>query len=260
MKTKTVLPILFTAIAFIACMNDQFTEIENDFLPSTIQKNWNETELSTTFYNNQSVLSHHHIDAEKLRNILQYKSVIKFRFILGLNKNQELEIEIAGIDQNGKVLTSFASITNTNNFLKTSINSLQYSTYRYSNTSGPTTHLLPYRTAYAYINKWEEAIQQKKQIEDLISYDGKRIRYFSLPKQVVLDMTASTNVNAVALFLGINIKNKLTTVFIQKTHQGNLLLKKENHYLGSTTNGNEDNGEGNIYDFTEPCPNLCDDE
>lgn len=255
MKTKTLLPILFTTIAFIACTNDPLKVIEDDFTTS-IQKNWNDKELDITFYNNQAILSHYHISADKLRGILQNESVIKFRFILGLNENQELEIEIAGIDDNGKVTSSFTSTKNTSALFKTSINSLNYSTYKYINTSN--SHLLPYKTAYRYINKWEKAIQQK-QIETLISYEGKRIRYFSLPRQIVDDMTASSNVNAIALFLGVNDKEKLTTVFIQKRHDGNLLLKEEHHFLGSTTNGNEDDdNEGNIYDFTKPCPSLCD--
>jgi hypothetical protein len=257
MKTKTLLPILFVAIAFIACTNNQLKVIEDDFT-TNIQKNWNNKELDITFYNNQSILSHYHINADKLRSIVQNESVIKLRFILGLNQNQELEIEIAGIDNYGKITSSFTSTKNTNTIFKTSIDNLNYSTYKYINESNSSTHLLPYKTAYRYINKWEKAIQQK-QIETLISYEGKRIRYFSLPKQIVNDMTASSNVNAIALFLGVNDKEKLTTVFIQKTHDGNLLLKEEHHFLGSTTNENDDdNNEGNIYDFTKPCPNLCD--
>jgi hypothetical protein len=257
MKTKTLLPILFTTIAFITCTNDPLKVIEDDFTTS-IQKNWNDKELDVTFYNNQAILSHYHISADKLRSIIQNESVIKFRFILGLNENQELNIEIAGVDDNGKITSSFTSTKNTNPFFKASIDSLNYSTYKYTNVSNSNTHLLPYKTAYRYINKWEKAIQQK-QIETLISYEGKRIRYFSLPKQIVNDMTASSNVNAIALFLGVNDKEKLTTVFIQKTHDGNLLLKKEQRFLGATTNENEDdNNEGNIYDFTKPCPSLCD--
>lgn len=257
MKTKTLLPILFTAIAFIACINDPLKVIEDDFT-TNIQKNWNDKELDITFYNNQSVLSHYHINTDELHNILQNESVIKFRFILGLNENQELEIEIAGIDDNGKIISSFTSIKNTSSYYKASIDSLNNSSYKYINASNSSTHLLPYKTAYEYINKWEKAIQQK-QIESLISYEGKRIRYFSLPKQIVSDMTASSNVSAIALFLGVNEKEKLTTVFIQKTYNGNLLLKKEHHFFGPTTNGNEDDdNEGNIYDFTEPCPSLCD--
>ena len=257
MKTRTFLPILFAAIMILACTNDQLSETENN-TPATLQKNWNQTELTTTLYNNLSVLSHHHIDAEKLRNIALFKAVVKFRFTLGLNKNLELEIDVAGVDQNGKIVNSFTSILNTNNNLKNSINELQYSTYRYRALSNATTHLLPYKTAYTYINKWQNALQ-KKQVETLISYRGERIRYYSLPKQIVVDMTSSKNVGAIALFLGINTKDKLTPVFIQKTQNGSLLLKAENNYLGTISDGDEPgDGEGNIYDFTEGCPDMCD--
>jgi len=257
MKTNKLVPILFAAILILACTNDQFSETENN-IPVTLQKNWNQTELTTAFYNNQSMLSHHHIDAEKLRSISLQNSVIKFRFTLGLNRNQELEIDIAGIDQKGVIVSSFTSILNTDNNYKNSINQLQYSSYTYRELSNATTHLLPYTTAYTYINKWENAIQ-KQQIETLIAYEGERIRYYSLPKQIVVDMTASKNVSAIALFLGINSNNKLTPVFIQKTHNGSLLIKKENYYLATLNNEGEPGTlEGNIYDFTEACPDLCD--
>ncbi len=258
MKTTKLVPILLTAILFIACINDQFSETENN-LP-TLQKNWNQTELTTAFYNNQSMLSHHHIDAEKLRSICLQKDVVKFRFTLGLNLNQELAIDIAGISQKGRIVSSFSSVLNTENALENSINELQYSRYSYNEPSNATTHLLPYKTAYTYINTWENAVQ-KKQIENLITYEGERLRYYSLPKQIVEDMISSKNVGAIALFLGINTNNKLTPVFIQKAYNGSLLLKKANSYLGKTNNeGDPDPNEGNIYDFTESCPDMCDEE
>ncbi len=260
MKTTKLVPVLLTAILFIACINDQFSDTENQ-LP-TLQKNWNQTELTSAFYNNQSLLSHHHIDAEKLRSISQQKGVIKFRFTLGLNLNQELEINIAGVGQKGSIVSSFSSVLNTENNLENSINNLQYSSYTYRAPSNATTHLLPYKTAYTYITTWEKALS-KKQVETLITYEGERIRYYSLPKQIVEDMVASKNVHAIALFLGINSNNKLTPVFIQKTKNGSLLLKNDNYYFRTLNNdGNTDpvpdSTEGNIYDFTEGCPDMCD--
>ncbi len=258
MKTKKLVPLLLTAILFIACLNEQFTESEHDF-STTLQEKWNgDKELSGSFYKNQTTLSHYHSDAKKIREILQNRNVVKFRFILGLNYNSEMTIEVAGVDEHGMIIASFQSTFNANNNYQYSINKLQNNSYTYQRLSNSSTHLLPYKTAYTYITEWQKALQSTK-IEDIISYRGTRIRYFSLPKQIVAEMVASENVNAIAMFLAVNSKKKLTLVFIQKAHDQSLLLKDENHYIGFLSKqSNSNNDEGNIYDFTEPCPDLCD--
>lgn len=257
MKTKTFVPFVLFAIISIACVTDQLTSNKVNS-KSEFQKNWKTSELTSTFYSNQATLSHYEIDAEKLREISSITSVSKFRFMLGLNWNQQLQIEVVGVDQKGVVLGSFYSIINTNNNIKSNLDQLQYSNYTYNTNSTLSLtdkHLLPYKNAYTYINNWEKALQEHR-IEALITYNNERIRYFSMPKEVVQKMVASQKVTSIALFLGLNNKNKLTTVFIQKNSTGYLLLN--NSYNKSTTDPS--NTEGNIYDFTSPCPDICSDD
>jgi hypothetical protein len=256
MKTKTFLPFVLFVTICLACVTDQFTNTQINS-EVELQENWKTTELTGAFYNNLIVLSHYQIDAEKLRDITLNTLITKFRFTLELNQNQELQIEVAGVDQNGAILSSFSSIINTDSNIKNSIDELQSSTYAYDinplDLSLTDKHLLPYKNAYTYINNWEESIQHQ-QIESLITYNGERIRYFSTPKEVVKAMVSPQKVTSIALFLGLNDTNKLTTVFIQKNSAGSLLLNTAYNKSGIYP---EDN-EGDIYDFTKPCPTVCD--
>ncbi len=255
MKTKTFLPFVLFVTICLACVTDQFT---NTLINSEVelQKNWKTAELTSSFYNNQIVLSHYQIDAKKLRDITLSPLVTNFRFTLELNQNQELQIEVAGVDQKGVILSSFSSIINTDSNTKNSIDQLQFSTYIYDinplDLSLTDKHLLSYKSAYTYINNWEKSIQNQ-QIKSLITYNGERIRYFSMPKEVVKAMVSPQKVTSIALFLGLNGTNKLTTVFIQKNSAGSLILNTAYNKSGIYP---EDN-EGDIYDFSKPCPTFC---
>jgi hypothetical protein len=256
MKTKTFLPFVLFVTIFLACVTDQLTDTQINS-EAELQENWKTTELTGAFYNNQIILSHYQIDAEKLRDITLNTLVTKFRFTLELNQNQELQIEVAGVDQKGVILNSFSTIINTDSNIKNSIDQLQSNNYTYDinplDLSLSDKHLLPYKSAYTYINNWGKSIQHQ-QIESLITYNGERIRYFSMPKEVVKAMVSPQKVTSIALFLGLNNNKKLTTVFIQKNSVSSLLLNTTYNKSGIYP----DDNEGDIYDFTDPCPDLCD--
>lgn len=100
---------------------------------------------------------------------------------------------------------------------------------------------------YEYISKWQGALESGN-IHGAIKNKGTRYRYFSLKKEVVAEMIAKTRIDCIALFLGINADNKMTTVFLQKDIFKNLILYNKNHPIKS----------GEAFDFTQPCPDNCD--
>ena len=107
-------------------------------------------------------------------------------------------------------------------------------------------HLLSYGATYEYVTQWKEALLSRN-IEELITDDGVRFRYYSLEKEVVADMITQDNVESIALFLGLNADKKLTTVFLQKDFSDSLIIN----------DGFRNGDGGGSFDFSSPCPNVC---
>jgi hypothetical protein len=73
-------------------------------------------------------------------------------------------------------------------------------------------------------------------------------------------MISSENVESIALFWGLNINNELTTVLFKKDSNDSLILNansnNSSHHVESTNQEEEEEGE--VLDFTVPCPFVCD--
>lgn len=251
MKKKVI--ILATAIFAIAyaCTSETANTTATPEPVTLASTKWQETPLTQDFFKHQKSLSHYSFNTADLQTILSTENIHKFKFELGL-KNNKLQITAIGVDAKGNVLgKSIADEQTTENTYKKSINNLAKNTYQYTlarkSKAVVGKHLLSYKSTYSYITKWQNALKEEN-IENLISYNGERIRYFSLEKEVIAEMVAKKGANKVALFLGLNANNKLTTVFMLKNNN-TLQLKKSSVEEG-----------GYVYDFTTPCPHVCDDE
>jgi hypothetical protein len=169
--------------------------------------------------------------------------------VLGL-QNDQIIINLVGLDALGEEVVSASSNANFNQEVySASIESLQNNPFQYSRArlDAPIVgkHLLSYASTFDYINHWDKALDTQD-IEDLITDDGIRFRYFSLEKEVLVDMITKSNVESIGLFLGLNSENKLTTLFLKKDMQNLLIL-----------NSGQRNEGGDSLDFTQPCPDYC---
>ncbi len=254
MKPKKILLPIFLLVSFIACTHEENNFTESLETSTFSQKNWQDNRFSATFFTRQKTISHYGFEKKDILNSLSKTSLKKYRFVIGY-ANNHISITLVGIDTYGKEIISLpASIYNNNQEYETALYQIKNSTFSYSKSSLETPiigqHLLPYKSVYSYILKWKNLLTTED-IEDAITDNGIRYRYYTLQKEVVADMITSNKVNSIALFLGLNAHNELTTVFLQKDKNDELILLKNNQFQ-------KNNKEGNAYDFTSPCPNTCD--
>ncbi len=256
MKTKKLLLALFTLTLLFACSEQEQVPLNATVITDGIaQRNWQEARLTKTFFENQRNVSHYNYSKKDISDALAIPNITNFRFVLGLQYD-ELRITMVGVDNEGKEVVSVPSAVylDPGNYAK-AIDELEHSSMTYSANRRKTSvigkHLLTYSSTFSYISKWK-ALVESKNIFAAITDNGIRYRYYSLQKEVVADMIASQNVASIALFLGLNTSNELTTVFLQKSSDDELILY--NNLLLQKEGGND----GNAYDFTNPCPNTCD--
>jgi len=249
MKTKKLFLALFAFVALIACSEQENSTIESLDSFSIAKQNWQERTLTSSFFDNQSSISHYSFSKKDLLSALSTPDLDNFRFVLGL-QNDQIIINLVGVNRNGEEIVSITSDTNVNQGLyKASIASLENNSFQYSRArlDAPFIgkHLLTYDATFQYINNWNKALTTQD-IEELITDSGTRFRYYSLEKEVLADMVSYDNIESVALFLGLNTDNKLTTVFLKKDVNDLLIL--------NTTQRSEG---GDVLDFTHPCPDWC---
>ncbi len=251
MKTKQLLLALFALIVVAAC-----TEQDGE-LPGTspvnnivdIKRNWQNSLLDNDFFDQQAKVSHYNFEKRDIRNALRIRNVAAFRFVLGLVEN-ELQVVMVGVDNKGKEILKIFSNPYKGNAYREVIRSLKESSFTYEREriEHPVigSHLLSYSKVYEYLHRWETALPTKN-IEEMISDEGIRYRYFTMKRELMMEMISKTQVSCIALFFGLNDRSELTTVFLQKDGLNQLILQNDKYPLKS----------GEAVDFIKPCPTDC---
>jgi hypothetical protein len=254
MKTKKLFLALFTLLTLAACSEQETTPLNAVDVSAVAENTWQESRLSKTFFENQKNVSHYNFSKKDILDALATPDLRNFRFVLGLEYD-ELRITMVGIDTEGKEIVSLRSAVylDPGNYSK-SIDKLENIPFVYSENRLQTPivgkHLLPYHDTFTYVTKWKNLLATEN-IEEAITDGGVRYRYYSLEKEVIADMIASNRVQSIALFLGLNSQNELTTVFLQKDVNDALILYTNPFVQRDGSEG------GDSYDFTNPCPNMC---
>ena len=215
-----------------ACQQDETSTVTPETTLQTTALNWKYATPHTVF---KSATTGFEISKATLDTALAIEDISSVRFVLETLDNQ-LQIRVVGVSESG-LQTTGTVVTQQN--LATAINQVALTATNTANTTalskGVAAHVLQPVQATAYIHAWQKAFENSA-LEEFISYDGERIRHFSMPAKVVQQMA---NAGDVQLVWGLNTEGKLATVFLPSTSKNN----KEQEY---------------IYDFTEPCPPFCD--
>jgi hypothetical protein len=256
MKTSSFILALCALITLGACSKQESNRTETlstSLEPALV---WQTSVLGTSFFENQQKVSHYNFDKNAIQQALKDTEVKNFRFVLGL-KNDQIEVNMLAVDNQGTTIAAVASTTfsDSGNY-QSAINGLKNNAFSYSKARlttpvvGP--HLLSYQATFNYVDQWNKALASQN-IEDMISYSGVRYRHYSLEQEVIRDMIADANAESIALFWGLNTNNELTTVLFKKDRNNNLILN-----TNSNSNSESYVTNGDILDFTTPCPTTCD--
>ena len=185
---------------------------------------------------------------EELSALISTNNFDHLRFVLGLSNNI-IQIDAVGVDTFGNELKSVTSKVFSDKSFTQKLTKLSTSPEDWAQGNNVIDkHLLSPKKAFSYIQEWQEKLIQGNQLDEITSYDTERIHHFSLEKEPILDMVMNGRTVKIALFLSLNKEGKMTTVFIGLDRDKNLVLPDPE----------KKDVSGSVYDFTRPCPTLCD--
>jgi len=231
---KTYLGLLIGLCALMCACQEEEVSVVNEMPIETAADNWEKIVVNSVF---TTTLNGFKITKETLQEALAIDNVSSVHFVLE-TVYENLQVRVVGVAENG---TMAAGVVVLQESLEQELECLQSIKNTVSNTTKLSNdiayHVLQPSQAASYIQRWRLAFQNNT-LEEVISYDGMRIRHFSMPANVVAEMASSNGVN---LVWGVNPSGKLTTIFLP------IFSKHQTSY----------NEEDYIYDFTEPCPSTC---
>lgn len=173
------------------------------------------------------------------------ESVDAYKFVLGV-KHNKMQIVCMGVTDEGKLTSPMfeTGTLNTNAINLQGINENQNQYFNVSNIEDLDIkkHILQIKDAIEYLNDWNSIFNNSSDLEEFISYDGVRIKHFSIDKEAIQFLINRSNVSEIELVLGLNSDQKMTPMFFGKNGK-TVIFDREaiNFSLG----------------YTSPCINNC---
>ncbi len=248
-KSLTILVLTFGLLLNFSCQTEekeinviQKSSDENYIkkeIAVDISENWQHADLSRVLTNRES---NYLISVDQLRYLVSNENITQIRFIPGISGSTVL-LKIVGADRNGDTLTELLIKPSGRISIRNQLSELVNITFNKEMVAGRgfANHIIQPAEAFKYVNKWYT--KSMVDINELTSYQGERIRYFSLGSDVVSHL-ANLSVEYINVSWGLNNENKLTTV----------LIPVSNNSIQIALNGKV---ESFLYDFLHPCPNTC---
>lgn len=240
-------------ISIISCQKDDIksTTVDKSSM-QTFKTAWKEAKLDLAISKKQGYVNCYLFSKDALSSIQSFEQLHHFRFVLGLTEGQ-LDIKTEGVNSKGVSLGSISSIRYSDNNIANQISKMSSAKNKFAtNDIILKKHLLEPNLAFKYIQEWQNKATEKTKLNDIVSYDGVRINYFSIEKEVIAAISKSSNFQYLAVLLGVNPEGKLTTVLLG--------LDSDKTFSFSTSSSKNSLDSGAIYDFTRPCPSACDPE
>ncbi|WP_298511768.1 hypothetical protein [uncultured Kordia sp.] len=247
---KRFFMIFLAGLFFYACSEElketTETTLKTELLAQTQKSKWVAAKISKEIVQNQKKISHYDFDVNALEKLIHTEDVTYIWFDLGLNENNQITFTATGEQrETGEIKAQVSSQIIGKDTYKADLSIFhKIGNIPLDDVQG-FNHILENTDAYEYITSMEKAYDN---FEAALDQEGQRVERFGLDVMVVKRMLTTHNIHSLALFLGKNKKQKMTTVFIGKDKKGNLLINKSTD--ASTA--------GKAYDFTHPCPTECD--
>ena len=242
MKKLTLLASLVVAFFIFSCQKESSQE-EGTPTAASQKEAWLTANLDAKFAASQKQVTAYLFPTSELAKLVQTPNVTEVRFVLGYADNT-LQIQVDGVDKAGKKLGSVNS-----SLLKESAYDAKLATLKVvsDNTTKKRSallkkHLLVSKEAFGWIDAWQNKLSTVKDLEEVTSYDGLRIRHFNLEAEVVAAMLKKNTAN-IGVFLGLNTKGKVTTILVG--------LDKNNAIKKASLTAKDPD---DVYDGTRPSP------
>ena len=242
---KRVFVCIAAAGIFISCFQDSTTVIEEVEILTLQQNEWKTTSLANEIFENQKDISHYEFNSGELSKLISTDGVSRVWFDLGLNASNHLTCAITGVNVEDIVLGEVASaIVYRSDF---QIDFLKFYNVEEESIDEKliSPHILENKDVIQYLT---EANKSFNAFESAFMHDGLKVERFGLEAVVLQRILQTHDMESLALFLGLNKTQKMTTVLIAKDTMGQLIMDS----------GGDIFTNGSAWDFTEPCPTMCD--
>jgi len=201
MRIKTTTKILFGVGLLLlgACQQDETTKEPQEVAitedKGSYAKNWQEADLSQVFTEDQIS---YQITPTQLQEIVADKKVTQVRFIPGVVNNHVL-VTIAGVDNTGAIVKQITKKPTTAITLEDGLRKLQDITFDKAGIDDKVVayHTIQPREAHQFISFWNAIAKSKSKsnIDEVTSYNGERIRHFSMEAAMVAHMAGLSSVD-----------------------------------------------------------------
>ncbi|WP_046755822.1 hypothetical protein [Kordia jejudonensis] len=218
--------------------------IATELLTKTQKTNWVDTKISNEIINNQKSISHYEFNVNELKELVGNENVSYVWFDLGLNDANQITFTATGESTSGYTVMQVSSKIISTNEYKEDFSVFTRVGNVALNTNPELDHILQNSDAYEYLTEMKKAYDD---FEETLDQEGQRVERFGLDVIIVKRMLMTHDINSLGLFLGKNKQGKMTTVFIGKDKNDNLLIDAQ--AAESTA--------GMAFDHTLPCPQQC---
>jgi hypothetical protein len=246
MMKKTVMVSAFMAIFLIfACQKDGTTE-NGSIVSTREQQNWQTAKLDAKFADSQKQVTGYLFPTDEMSKLVETPNVVNVRFVLGYSDNT-LQIKVLGVDKSGNELASVDSaiLRETSYADKLSVLNVSKSKAN-KGVNLLDEHLLFPKEAFDGIKAWQEKLNTVSDLDEVLSYEGKRFTHYSIEKEIIADILKNKNTTNVGLFLGLNPIGKVTTILIG--------LDKNNSIKKGSLTAKEAEAPEDVYDGVRPSP------
>lgn len=243
MKRLSLCSAIAIALLMFSCQKENSQE-GSSMVSKVEQENWQTAKLDAKFADSQKQVTAYLFPKEQMSKLVETPNVEFVQFVLGYSDNT-LQIKVIGVDKAGK---EFASVDA--NILKEPSDADKLSVLKESNnkTSKGTAllnkHLISPDVALDGIKAWQGKLKTVTGLDEVLSYEGTRFKYYSLEAAIITDMLKNKNTANIGLFLGLNPVGKVTTILIGLDNNNSI---KKTSFAGKAA-------DATVYDATRPCP------
>lgn len=236
-------------IVGLSCQKEEIIEDGKSHSVDT-KKSWLDVNLNSSFAIKQREVTSYVFSAKELAKVINDQEVKEVLFVLGFEKGR-IKIEAVGVDQLDKEIVGitshvFVKTNYENQLMKLNNND----SYKISSRPIVSKHILDSKLAFQGIQSWKDKLSKNIDLNEITSYGGDRIRYYSLEKEVIQAMIDNPKTINIGLFLGLNSDGKLTTIFIGLDKDNNISVSPFSSAKGTSIEGID----GPVFDFSTPCP------
>jgi hypothetical protein len=209
-------------ILFGSCSEDNTITPETTTADFTLEHNeWKTATLTNEIITNQQNISHYGFDILQLEKLIAQEEVNYIWFDLGLNTKNQITFTATGVNSNEITIDQVTSKIISTGKNKTNINVLQQVKGVETGYTKKETHILRNEEAYNYITSMNKASNNFKKG---LTSKGLRVESIGFDAVVIDRILNTKGAKSIALFLGQNKKQEITTVLIAKDSDGNLLI------------------------------------